>query len=179
MDFRVDTHSWFIFCLLFICGMLFFIVGFIAISYFGRKKQLKRIRDKVNRKGDNFKQYEQKLIDREFVELGQRNSMLELDLSQMLLNSLGLDSNSAAINTFFAEFDRIHPNFNLTLTDLIPNITEHELKLCSLIRMKLTAKEISRLMNITPASVNKARYRLRKKMDLDPKENLDLFLLKI
>lgn len=45
--------------------------------------------------------------------------------------------------------------------------------------MNLSAKEVSGLLNITPESVNKARYRLRKKIGLQAKDDLDLFLLHI
>jgi len=64
---------------------------------------------------------------------------------------------------------------NLKYTLLSPN----DLKLCLLLRMNLSTKEIATLMGISPDSANKARYRLRKKMGLSPEKDLVQVLLKI
>jgi DNA-binding CsgD family transcriptional regulator len=40
----------------------------------------------------------------------------------------------------------------------------------------MATKEISKLLNITPESVNTHRYRLRKKMELSGQETLDEFI---
>jgi len=45
--------------------------------------------------------------------------------------------------------------------------------------MNLSSKEIAQLMNITIKAVEVSRYRLRKKLKLDPEQNLYEFLLRI
>lgn len=179
MDFRVDIDTWFIFCILFLSALSLFIIGYVAIPYFIRKRQLNRIEFKYFRKNIQYEQLEKRTFEREFVNLELRNQMLETDLNKSLDKLLKSDLNSLKVISFYSDFEKVYPNFNDSLYKIIPNITAHELKLCSLIRMNLTAKEISRIMHITPASVNKARYRLRKKIELESKENLDLFLLNI
>ncbi|HET7360901.1 MAG TPA: hypothetical protein VFI78_03125, partial [Salinimicrobium sp.] len=160
MDFRVDTYTWFIFSILFISALLLFIIGYIAIPYFIGKRQLKRIRLKYIRKNDQYEQLEKRNSKREILNLELRNQVLKTDLNKKLHKLLKADSDKPRVHTFHSEFEKAYPHFNDSLQKVIPNITIHELKLCSLIRMNLTAKEISRLLNITPASVNKARYRL-------------------
>ena len=55
-------------------------------------------------------------------------------------------------------FDEMDPVFFEKLEEKHPNLTKSELKLCGMILMKLDTKDISRILNITPESVNKARY---------------------
>ena len=45
--------------------------------------------------------------------------------------------------------------------------------------MNMSTKEIAEIMNISTGGVELARYRLRKKLELNKKENLIGFLLKI
>ncbi|WP_194973566.1 helix-turn-helix transcriptional regulator [Aquiflexum lacus] len=179
MNFRVDTDTWFVFSVLFISALLFFIVGYVAIPYFIRKRQLNRIRHKFIWKRNLSEQLEKRAFEREISNLESRNLILETNIDESLQQLIKSDFNPNQVNSFYADFEKVYPHFSETLLKLIPNITAHELRVCSLIRLKLTAKEISRIMNITPASVNKARYRLRKKMTLAAKEDLDLFLLNI
>ena len=44
-------------------------------------------------------------------------------------------------------------------------------------RMNLESKDIANLLNITPDSVKKARYRMRKKMEKDSDVNLTEYFL--
>jgi len=179
MDFRVDTDTWFVFSILFISALSLFIIGYVAIPYFIRKRQLKRIEFKYIRKNNQYEKLEKRNFAREILNLELRNQVLETDLNKSLQELLKSDSNSLNSMSFYADFEKVYSNFNESLYKIIPNITSHELKLCSLIRMNLTAKEIGRIMNITPASVNKARYRLRMKFEFTSKEDLDLFILNI
>jgi DNA-binding CsgD family transcriptional regulator len=48
--------------------------------------------------------------------------------------------------------------------------------LCAYIKLNIATKEIARLMNIAPESVNTHRYRLRKKLTLPAEETLDSFI---
>lgn len=51
--------------------------------------------------------------------------------------------------------------------------------LCAYIKMNLMSKEIAPLLNISVRGVEISRYRLRKKLGLDEKDNLAEFLQKI
>lgn len=53
-----------------------------------------------------------------------------------------------------------------------PELTNQERRLAALLRLNLTSKEISGIMNISPKSVDQSRYRVRKKIGLDKEINL-------
>ena len=66
--------------------------------------------------------------------------------------------------------------FYYKLDKMFPDLSEKNKKLCSLLLLNLTSKEIATLLNISPASVEKSRHRLRKKMDLNAEVNISEFL---
>lgn len=87
--------------------------------------------------------------------------------------------NSSAWDAFEKYFNNVYDSFYINLNESFPDLTPTELKLCALLRLNLSSKEISSLMNMSPGSVDVARARIRKKMNLnDTKENLVSFLLK-
>jgi DNA-binding CsgD family transcriptional regulator/ligand-binding sensor domain-containing protein len=79
---------------------------------------------------------------------------------------------------FETNFNELHEDFFKDILDSYPNLTNKDLKLCSYLKMNLTSKEIAPLMGISVRGVEVHRYRLRKKMNLDKKENLTNFLIK-
>ena len=66
----------------------------------------------------------------------------------------------------------IYEGFYSRLEEKHPGLTRNDLKLAALIRMDLSSKEISTVMNISPKSVDQSRYRLRQKMKLSKEESL-------
>lgn len=55
-------------------------------------------------------------------------------------------------------------------------LSQNDLKHCAYIKVKLTSKEIARIMNISPKSVQMIRYRLKKKMNLGKDDDLYEFI---
>ena len=53
-----------------------------------------------------------------------------------------------------------------------PNITQNDLRLCTLLRLNLSTKEIAALLNISIRGVEQSRYRLKKRLDLEGAEDL-------
>jgi tetratricopeptide (TPR) repeat protein len=74
---------------------------------------------------------------------------------------------------FKIHFESIHRSFFKNLRNVNGCLTQNDIQLCAYIKLNLSTKEISRLMNITPESVNTHRYRLRKKMKLPAEQTLD------
>lgn len=179
MNFRVDSDSWFVFSILFIGAMSFLVGLYIVLPFIARRRQLKRIRGKRHWRNRLAERIEKASTEREVSALISRNESLEADLHKALKTLIKSKGDATVFGSFFSEFEKVHPDFNEHLQQLIAGITAHELKLCALIRMRLSAKEIGGILNISPSSVNTARYRLRKKMDLSSKEDLDLFLLSV
>lgn len=72
-----------------------------------------------------------------------------------------------------------HEEFVHKLSNKFPILTSKDIKLCIYLKMNLSSKEIAPLMNISFRGVELHRYRLRKKLDLSPEENLSKFMINI
>jgi hypothetical protein len=68
---------------------------------------------------------------------------------------------------FKLHFEQVHPGFFRELEKSHPNLTAYEIRLCAYLHIQLSGKEIATLLNIDPASVRKAKMRLKKKMNPD------------
>lgn len=77
---------------------------------------------------------------------------------------------------FRLRFEQVNSDFYKKLKDSFPTLTSTELKLCSLLKLNFSSKEISVLMGISDKSVKMSRYRLRKKFTLQRKDNLLEFI---
>lgn len=78
--------------------------------------------------------------------------------------------------TFNHNFDVVYGNFTTRLHQTYPHLTPADVRLCCYIKMGLSSKEIAPLINISFKSVEMARYRLRKKLELTPNTSLTEFL---
>ena len=92
---------------------------------------------------------------------------------ERLLKSFTPDKNW---NEFELYFKRVDGDFFEKLEKRFPELTPNEKRLCALIRLNLTSKEIAELTVRTFRSVNTAKTRLKKKFDLDSNTNLYDFL---
>lgn len=73
----------------------------------------------------------------------------------------------------------VHFEFLKRLKEKFPTISPRELDLATYLLMNMSTKEIAEIMNISGGGVELARYRLRKKLGLNKKENLIGFLMSI
>jgi tetratricopeptide (TPR) repeat protein len=73
-------------------------------------------------------------------------------------------------------FEKVHSSFFDNLKSHYPDLTQSDLKLCALLSLNLSMKEMAELMGISPESVKMARHRLRKKLNLVTEENLTEFI---
>ena len=81
--------------------------------------------------------------------------------------------NEGSWEQFRQRFNAVHPTFEKDLTNRYQNLTSNDLRLMSLIKMNLSNKEISNILNLSPDGIKKARYRLRKKLELESSERLN------
>jgi DNA-binding CsgD family transcriptional regulator len=73
----------------------------------------------------------------------------------------------------------VHFEFLKRLKEKYPTISPRELDLSTYLLMNMSTKEIAEIMNISTGGVELARYRLRKKLGLNKKENLIGFLMSV
>ena len=77
---------------------------------------------------------------------------------------------------FKMHFEEVHQGFFTRLIEKFPELTTHELRFCAYLRLNLDTKEISRILNISVNAIEKRRYRLRKKLNLNPEDSFFEFL---
>ena len=80
---------------------------------------------------------------------------------------------------FSNQFTETHPQFFMRLKNKNPELTRNELRLSALIKMNLSNKEVASILNVSDEAVKKARYRLKKKLDLEEGENIEGYLMAI
>lgn len=77
---------------------------------------------------------------------------------------------------FIENFNMVYDNFMKELTARYPDLKKNDLKLCAYLRMGLSSKEMASLLNTSVRSIETARYRLRRKLNLDQGDNLTTFI---
>lgn len=78
---------------------------------------------------------------------------------------------------FQQNFDLIHENFFHKLKEKYSALTSTDLRLCALLRLNYSSKDIAKMLNLTLRGVEAARYRLRKKLMLTEEESLTSFMI--
>ncbi|HET9054841.1 MAG TPA: two component regulator three y domain-containing protein, partial [Cyclobacteriaceae bacterium] len=78
---------------------------------------------------------------------------------------------------FQLHFDNVHGDFSRRFKASYPVLSPQDMKLSAYLRMNLSTKEIAHLLNISVRGVEISRYRLRKKLQLDRKLNLQEYIL--
>lgn len=74
---------------------------------------------------------------------------------------------------FNIRFTQVNETFFLKLKEAYPDLTQSDHKICAFIKLNLSSKDISKLLNISIESVHTNRHRLRKKMNLSRGINLE------
>lgn len=101
-------------------------------------------------------------------------STIENDLNRILNRS---DYQDKEWSDFNIQFESLNKNFYTRLKEAYPEISPNDLKLCALIKLNMSIKEMAGILNISPDSVKTARYRLRKKLKMNSEDNLTEFIL--
>ena len=79
-------------------------------------------------------------------------------------------------NLLQEKVEEVGNEFVQQIKDNYPGLSSTELELCTLIRLRLSNKEIARIRNISSESARKARFRLKKKLGLSQEDNLEEIL---
>lgn len=77
-----------------------------------------------------------------------------------------------------ANFDRIHEKFFFKLKERYPDLTPGDLRMCALLRLNMPTKDMAKMLNLSVRGIEAARYRLRKKLNLQEGDNLVDFMIK-
>jgi DNA-binding CsgD family transcriptional regulator len=77
---------------------------------------------------------------------------------------------------FIKNFNLLHAHYVDNITKKHPDLTPNEVRLICFILSGLSNKEIAGIFSVEPESVKKARYRLKKKLNLSEEESLTFYL---
>ncbi|WP_445384821.1 helix-turn-helix transcriptional regulator [Robiginitalea sp. IMCC44478] len=95
-----------------------------------------------------------------------------------IIRQIDRDLNQSDDWELFKEaFNNADQKFLKKLKKAHPNLTPNDIRLCAYLRLNLASKEIAPLFNISVRSLEIKRYRLRKKMNLSPEDNLVKYIL--
>lgn len=94
---------------------------------------------------------------------------------QQIVHSIS-HNNADNWKEFETRFVAVNDNFYAKLTQEFPKLTQGDLKLCALVKLNFSSKEMAKLLGISVESVHTTRYRLRKKLSLSRDMNLKEFI---
>ena len=114
-----------------------------------------------------------KLGELERNAIGRETKDIIAKISQELRNN----TSDRMFNEFSQRFQEVHAGFYEKLLKAYPGLTQNELKLCAFLRLNMSTKDISEITGQKLTSIDTARHRLRKKLNLPgPETNLVTFL---
>ena len=176
--------------------LLLLILAFLAL----RSQRLKIKSGKAELELSNLKhkkleqdlEFKNKQLTTQSLNMVQKNEMME-ELREKVENikkeggSKELNSLAHLVDYSFSldedwkqfqmHFEEVHSGFYHILKERYPDLTPNEMRLSALVKLNLSIKEMAAIMGISPDSVKTARYRLRKKLELNTEENLTDFML--
>lgn len=107
--------------------------------------------------------------------LNNTNSVFSNELSK-IIELLDEKIRTRGWDQFNIAFHNVKPNFHKNLLDKFPDLTPAEIKLCVLVNIGMSIKDISSILNQSPDGIKVSRSRLRKKLNLSVGQNLSSFL---
>ncbi len=113
----------------------------------------------------------------EIIEKCENNGFTKVSEVQRELNRINQQNDYW--KQFELRFNSIHPDFETILMQKFSNISKNDLEFCSLIKLNLSTKEIATLLQITPESVIKKKYRIKKKMNIENENDFEKVLQNI
>lgn len=105
---------------------------------------------------------------------GENGDLKTTDINR-ILRSISI-SNNNNWEEFKLRFTAVNEKFYNKVTSEYPNLSQADQKICALIKLNFSSKEMARLLGISVESVHTTRYRLRKKMGLERSVNLEDFI---
>ncbi|MBX2871769.1 MAG: tetratricopeptide repeat protein [Saprospiraceae bacterium] len=194
-DLEHQNSLWFLQRIILLVCILFVIL--ISVLYFNyvrtkhrtekqmikreRELEIQNVNELIEIKNKELAASTLKLIEKdEFLsnlkdKLAQQNGDLNAKSVKQIVRSINSNS-SQNWEEFEARFITVNQDFYQRLEDKFPKLTQGDKRLCALIKLDFSSKDMAKLMGISVESVHTNRYRLRKKLDLERDINLTEFI---
>ncbi len=99
------------------------------------------------------------------------------DETKSALHKIGLELKRTKEKDIWEEFElrftQVHTHFYKNLTKQFPDLTSNDLRICAFLKLNMSSKEISEITGQRVATLESARSRIRKKLDIS-KTQVDL-----
>jgi ligand-binding sensor domain-containing protein/DNA-binding CsgD family transcriptional regulator len=115
-------------------------------------------------------------IKKEVLEVQKGEAESKQELRQLLRRLDRELKNEDYWQEFNLYFNQVDSEFIQALIAKHPKLTQNDLRICALLRLNLTTKEIASLLNITVRGVQQSRYRLKKRLGLTGDDNLGTYI---
>ena len=73
-------------------------------------------------------------------------------------------------------FDQVNHNFTKRMLKAFPQLTLNDIRVCILIKLNLSVKEMASLLNVSVPGIEKSKYRLKKRLNLSVEDDLNAFI---
>ncbi|MEG2178664.1 MAG: tetratricopeptide repeat protein [Bacteroidales bacterium] len=165
-----------------ICILLLIIILFVF--YFNRQKLKVKNAELEKQNLSNKLEHKSKEVITKIMFLRKKNEAIST-IAQNLLDSKHLfkEENQPVITNvvhelrnackdeswkeFELRFEEVHTDFFKKLNDRFPDLTQNDKRLCAYLRLNISTKDIASLLYLSVAGVESARYRLRKKLNIN------------
>jgi ligand-binding sensor domain-containing protein/DNA-binding CsgD family transcriptional regulator len=149
------------------------------------KLENEKLKTEINLKNDQLTTITMHLVkNNDFIQDIQNKIISSLDQTdsekelKKIIKTIDSElSNNDSWDQFAYHFDQVHGNYLKKLSENNIKLSPREIKLAAFLRMNMSSKEISKMLNITSRGVELARYRLRKKLKLKRAQNLVEYLI--
>jgi len=98
------------------------------------------------------------------------------ELIREIISELRQNMDETSWKEFEYRFSKVHQSFYDILDEKFPDLSPSERKICAMLKLNMSSKEIAAITMTHPESVDTARSRIRKKLGLEKDENLTEFL---
>ena len=133
------------------------------------RKELKRFTQNVVNKTHHIQSLNQEL-EKVKKEIAGSCSHYDGNLDKLMQSTILTEDEWDEFKTLF---EQVHRGFFSNLRSKYPDLSISEVRMAGLLKLNLTSREISNMLGISHESVNKSRYRLRKKLNLGREEKLE------
>lgn len=190
-----EDNIWFLkFVIMFIVIIFLISYGYLLLKNTRRKHQLekKSIVEKQELeilKNNEILELKNKELTTSALQLIEKDTFIERIKTDIIDNKESVDvrtinkmlksiqgSPSSNWKEFEARFTAVNQSFYKNIKDKYPELGQTDLKLCALIKLNFSSKDMASLLGISFESVHTSRYRLRKKFNLDRNDNLSEFI---
>ena len=141
-----------------------------------KKMELSNFADQLKQKNQIISDVH---VELEILKTEEQKRLVEYGLKSL---SEGIENRSGSViswEEFRLKFDAVHKDYVKDLVSKHDGLTKNEIDLCILMKVNLTHKDISHILNIEYDSVKKSIQRLFRKLGFNTSDELRAHLLKI